>query len=120
KGWVVGISPEGTRSKERRLLQGKPGAAVLAERAHVPIVPVAVTGTTNLGSDLKHFRKCKVTVRFGKPYFLPEITMNDRKEWLQKNTDEIMCQIAALLPESYWGVYADHPRLKELLAGKQS
>jgi hypothetical protein len=26
-----------------------------------------------------------------------------------------MCQIAALLPEKYRGVYADHPRLKELL-----
>jgi len=26
-----------------------------------------------------------------------------------------MCRIAALLPEQYRGVYADHPRLKELL-----
>jgi hypothetical protein len=31
-----------------------------------------------------------------------------------------MCQIAALLPEKYWGIYADHPRLKELLAQPQS
>jgi hypothetical protein len=30
-------------------------------------------------------------------------------------TDEIMCQIAARLPEKYRGVYADHPRLKEIL-----
>jgi 1-acyl-sn-glycerol-3-phosphate acyltransferase len=34
---------------------------------------------------------------------------------MRQVTDEIMCQIAALLPESYRGVYADHPRLKELL-----
>jgi hypothetical protein len=27
-----------------------------------------------------------------------------------------MCRIAALLPERYRGIYADHPRLKELLA----
>jgi hypothetical protein len=27
-----------------------------------------------------------------------------------------MCHIAALLPENYRGVYADHPRLKELIA----
>jgi hypothetical protein len=27
-----------------------------------------------------------------------------------------MCRIAAMLPEKYRGVYAQHPRLKELLA----
>ncbi len=27
-----------------------------------------------------------------------------------------MCQIAAILPEKYRGIYAEHPRLKELLA----
>jgi hypothetical protein len=31
-----------------------------------------------------------------------------------------MCHIAALLPEKQRGVYADHPRLKELLASRQS
>jgi 1-acyl-sn-glycerol-3-phosphate acyltransferase len=40
----------------------------------------------------------------------------NRDEALQEQTDEIMCQIAALLPESYRGVYGDHPRLKELVA----
>jgi 1-acyl-sn-glycerol-3-phosphate acyltransferase len=34
---------------------------------------------------------------------------------MRQATDEIMCQIAALLPEKYRGVYADHPRLKKLL-----
>ena len=38
-----------------------------------------------------------------------------REEALRQATDEIMCQIAALLPEKYRGVYAAHPRLKELL-----
>ena len=33
----------------------------------------------------------------------------------EEYTDEIMCRIAAMLPPSYRGVYADHPRLKELL-----
>jgi hypothetical protein len=26
-----------------------------------------------------------------------------------------MCRIAALMPPSYWGAYADQPRLAELL-----
>jgi len=34
---------------------------------------------------------------------------------LKQYTDEIMCHIAAILPEKYRGVYAEHPRLKELL-----
>jgi 1-acyl-sn-glycerol-3-phosphate acyltransferase len=38
----------------------------------------------------------------------------NREQILDDQTEEIMCQIAALLPESYHGVYADHPRLKEL------
>jgi 1-acyl-sn-glycerol-3-phosphate acyltransferase len=35
---------------------------------------------------------------------------------MQAVTEEIMCRIAALLPEKYRGVYADHPRLNELLS----
>jgi 1-acyl-sn-glycerol-3-phosphate acyltransferase len=35
---------------------------------------------------------------------------------MREATDEIMCRIAVMLPEKYRGVYADHPRLKELLA----
>jgi 1-acyl-sn-glycerol-3-phosphate acyltransferase len=38
-----------------------------------------------------------------------------REEAMRQATDEIMCRIAALLPKRYRGVYADHPRLKELL-----
>jgi hypothetical protein len=34
---------------------------------------------------------------------------------MRQITDEIMCQIAVRLPEKYRGVYADHPRLRELL-----
>jgi 1-acyl-sn-glycerol-3-phosphate acyltransferase len=39
----------------------------------------------------------------------------NRDAYLAAQTDEIMCRIAALLPEQYHGVYANHPRLKELL-----
>ena len=39
-----------------------------------------------------------------------------REEAMRQATDEIMCRIAVMLPEKYRGVYADHPRLKELFA----
>jgi len=38
-----------------------------------------------------------------------------REQAMRETTDEIMCQIGAMLPEKYRGVYAEHPRLKELL-----
>jgi 1-acyl-sn-glycerol-3-phosphate acyltransferase len=41
---------------------------------------------------------------------------DNRDVWLKASIDEIMCRIAALLPEQYRGFYAHHPRLKELLA----
>jgi len=44
----------------------------------------------------------------------------DRDAWLQEQTDEIMCQIAALLPPDHRGVYAGHPRLLELLGERGS
>jgi 1-acyl-sn-glycerol-3-phosphate acyltransferase len=55
-------------------------------------------------------------VRFGTPFTLPLLDRKSREASLQCNTDEIMCRIAAMLPEMYRGVYAQHPRLKELLA----
>jgi 1-acyl-sn-glycerol-3-phosphate acyltransferase len=42
-------------------------------------------------------------------------TGKGREQAMRLATDEIMCRIAAILPEKYRGVYADHPRLKELL-----
>jgi len=119
-GWVVGIAPEGTRSREQKMLEGKAGAALLAERAQVPIVPVAIWGTADLIKDLKRFRRNRVTIRYGKAYHLTPLGDSDHKEWLQKSTTEIMCRIAALLPERYRGFYAEHPRLKELLTQEKT
>ena len=116
-GWIVGIAPEGTRSKTQQLLQGKPGAALLAIRNQVQVIPTAVLGSTDVIQSLLRLKRAKVEVRFGKPFLLPqvhdEITTKDR---LQQATDEIMCHIALLLPEERRGFYADHPRLKELQA----
>lgn len=117
KGHVVGIAPEGTRSHGGvGLLEGKQGAAVMAARASVPILPVGIVGTEKIYGGWLKLRRPPVTIRVGKPYYLPEIDMANRQAWLEQYTDEIMCQIAALLPPEYRGFYADHPRLKELLA----
>ncbi len=116
QGMAIGIAPEGTRSKDAQLLEGKPGTALLALRAGVPILPVAISGTEDAVEKMKHFKKPHITAQFGKLIPAPVLDRNNREEQLQKLTDEIMCQIAAMLPEHYHGFYKDHPRLKEILA----
>lgn len=115
KGMAVGISPEGTRSTTAQLLEGKPGTALLALRAGVPVVPVAISGTEDSVEKMLHLKRPHITANFGKPIPAPKMDRNNREGQLQHLTDEIMCQIAVLLPQKYWGFYTDHPRLKELL-----
>jgi 1-acyl-sn-glycerol-3-phosphate acyltransferase len=117
EGKCLVIAPEGTRSRTGALIEGKPGVTYLAARSGFPVVPVAITGTEDekLIANVKRFKKSFVTLTGGKPFVIPPLPNKDREFALQKYTDEIMCQIAALLPERYRGVYAEHPRLRELL-----
>jgi 1-acyl-sn-glycerol-3-phosphate acyltransferase len=116
QGMAIGIAPEGTRSKNAQLLEGKPGTALLALRAGVPILPVAISGTEDAVSKMKHFKRPHITAQFGKLIPAPQLDRNNREGQLQQLTDEVMCQIAAMLPEHYHGFYREHPRLKEILA----
>jgi 1-acyl-sn-glycerol-3-phosphate acyltransferase len=116
-GGILVIAPEGTRSKTETMAEGKPGVAYLALKAGLPIIPVGVTGTEDrvVLERLKHFKKSEIKIVMGKPFNLSPIQRKDRDAILKQHTDEIMCRIGALLPEKYRGVYAEHPRLKELL-----
>jgi 1-acyl-sn-glycerol-3-phosphate acyltransferase len=114
-GKIFGLAPEGTRSRVGSLLRGKTGIAYLADAAQVPILPVAITGTDTVFRDLLHLRRPEITITFGELFSLPPLDPEDRNAGLRQNADEVMCRIAAMLPESYRGVYADHPRLKEFL-----
>jgi 1-acyl-sn-glycerol-3-phosphate acyltransferase len=115
-GDVLGVAPEGTRSRDTHALQeGKTGAAYLAMTAGVPILPVAVIHTDLVSQDLKHLPRSHVSISFGKPISIPALPRQERDAKLQEYTTELMCQIAALLPPEYRGVYTDHPRVKQLL-----
>ncbi|KAF0111285.1 MAG: 1-acyl-sn-glycerol-3-phosphate acyltransferase [Chloroflexi bacterium] len=120
KGKAVGIAPEGTRSENAQLREGKPGTVLLALRAGVPILPVALTGTEESFRKILRFQKPHITAEFGTLIPAPKLDRNNREGQLQLLTDEIMCQIAVMLPEKYHGFYANHPRLKELLAESRS
>ena len=117
KGGMLVIAPEGTRSKTEALQEAKLGVAFLASKSGYPVLPVAVTGTEDrsIVENLKHFRRSKIVVRAGDAFKIEIPKGKGREQAMREATDEIMCQIGALLPEKYRGVYAEHPRLKELL-----
>jgi len=116
RGYCIGIAPEGTRSTTAELQEGKPGVVLLALKADVPIVPVGLAATETLVPNLRRLKRSHVTLHYGKAFRLPALDRDNREAQMKTCTDEIMCRIAALLPEKYRGFYAGHPRLAELLA----
>ncbi len=119
RGGMLGIAPEGTRSHNGKMIQAKPGVSLIAEKAGVPIIPVGIHGTEDTMFRLRHFKRPEVYARFGKPFRLAPIDRNNHDLALQNNTDEIMCQIAALLPPQHRGYYENHPRLLDLIEGME-
>jgi 1-acyl-sn-glycerol-3-phosphate acyltransferase len=119
QGEVLVITPEGTRSKVGHLIEGKPGVSYLAAKMEFPLLPAGISGSFDetFFPQLKHFHRPHVIVNIGPSFNLPPLPNGNqgRDDALRADTDEIMCRIAALLPEENRGFYADHPRLKELL-----
>jgi len=105
EGRFILIAPEGRFSLTGGLEEGQPGAAFLALKAGVPIVPVAVIGTENahVYGTLKRFQRAPVTLRVGKVIRLSR--QADRRGTIREGTDQIMEALADLLPESYRGSY---------------
>ena len=114
-GQPFGMAPEGTRSKNSSLNRGKSGIALLAELSKAPIVLAAITGTDKAVRELLRLRRPRLTIQFAPLFNLPALDAHDRSKSLGRNADEVMCRLAAMLPESYRGFYADHPRLGEFL-----
>jgi len=118
-GEVLVITPEGTRSKVGTLLEGKPGVSYLAAKLGYPLIPAGISGTfdADFFGQLKRLHRPHVIVQIGPAFSLAPLPTEaqSRAEALKTDTDEIMCRIAASLPPQQHGVYASHPRLKELL-----
>ena len=105
KGLALGIAPEGTRSKTKQMQTAKPGTIMLAIKTGMPILPVGITGSEDAFHLLARFRRPKMTIRFGEPFVVPPLEPRSRSKGLHHWTHELMLRIAALVPESYRGVY---------------
>jgi len=103
---ILGLAPEGTRSKTGILQRGKAGVAMLAEKAGVPVYPIAHWGAEDFWRNLKSFRRSPFHLRVGAPYLIkPAGSMT--KTVRQEIADEIMNSIAVMMPGHYRGVYAE-------------
>jgi 1-acyl-sn-glycerol-3-phosphate acyltransferase len=113
-GQCLGLAPEGTRSKTGALIAARTGAAYLATKADVPILPGVVWGSEQVGSAWHRWRRGpQIEVRYGPLFYLPD--GRARADQLDFYTEEIMTTLAAMLPEAYRGVYRDHPKTLEKL-----
>ncbi len=89
-GRVVGMFPEGTRSKSGELQKPHYGVALMALKGGVPVLPVALIGTKGVFG--------KVRVRVGKPLALQEYAgKKPSKEALEEISNRVMGEIGTLL-----------------------
>lgn len=96
RGISLLIFPEGGRSPDGDLASFKEGAAYIAIRAGVPLVPIALKGTREIlpyGSG--HVRSGRVTMRIGDPIPTDQVQLRDRGQI----TDQLRDRIASMLDE---------------------
>jgi 1-acyl-sn-glycerol-3-phosphate acyltransferase len=104
---ILVVAPEGTRSYSGQLKEGYPGVVYLAMKTGAPIQPVVFFGNEFLSSRLRALRKTDMIFKVGKPFYLRSSSLRPDREIRQEMTDEIMYEIARLLPEKNRGVYQD-------------
>lgn len=102
------LAPEGKRSKTGQLLRGQPGATWFALDKEIPIYPMVQWGCRDLVASLRRGKRARIHVRVGRP-FVVRTPLGEKAhgEMLQAMADEMMYQMALLLPEQLRGVYRD-------------
>lgn len=112
QGEILGIFPEGT-STSNALRPAKNGAVFLSTLEKAPIVPMAIYGAETAWDDLFKGVRPNVQINIGKPFGPFEISGNRREKTDQIETigHELMCRIAALMPEEKHGVCKGDQRI---------
>ncbi len=106
---ILAIAPEGTRSKDEKLQQGKSGIAFIAHKKDAPMLPVVILGLSSFSQNLKHFRRTPITLAVGKPFEIIQKGGRIDAATREALSDEIMLRMAALMPEDKRGYYEGRP-----------
>ena len=107
KGYIFGIAPEGTRNHNGILIRALPGTVTLALHTGAPVLPVAHWGGEKLMKNLKRFKRTDFHIRLGEPFKVDVQGVKVTSEIRQQIVDEMMYEIAKLMPEEYRGAYSD-------------
>ncbi|MFM8524591.1 MAG: lysophospholipid acyltransferase family protein [Cyanobacteriota bacterium] len=111
EGWATGVFIDGTRQADGRVNAPQPGAALLAARAGVPLLPVAIINSHRaMGTGRSWLRLVPVHIRIGTPIAPPT---SRRRADLDRVTAEAQRQINALLDQ---GLLPPGPEPKRLPA----
>ena len=106
-GLIFGIAPEGTRNYSGKLRRALPGAVTLALHSGAPILPAAHWGGENFMKNFKHLKRTDFYLRVGQPFVIATKGVKVTAEMRQQIVDEMMSQIALMLPEEYRGEYTE-------------
>ena len=103
------LFPEGTRSRGA-LQKAGPGVVRLALKTQASLLPVGITGTERLGHVTRSlYPTGAIRVKIGQAFTLPSVQGKLNAQVQESLVETIMLRIAALLPESYRGVYRTAP-----------
>jgi 1-acyl-sn-glycerol-3-phosphate acyltransferase len=106
-GHIIIIDPEGTRSGDGRLQKGNPGAVILALRSGAPLLPVVFHGSEHYQENLRRLHRTDFHIEVGRPFHLDAGGRRVTRQVRHQMIDEVMYQMAMLLPPVYRGVYSD-------------
>lgn len=107
QGQILAIAPEGTRSRSGKLQKGHPGVVLLALRSHAPLLPVGYFGGEMFWENIHALKRTDFKIAVGNPFTIREPGEQLSRLLRRQITDEVMYQLAAILPSRYRGHYAD-------------
>ena len=106
-GGILAVAPEGTRSGHGRLGRGNPGVVLLAQMSGAPLLPLVYYGGESFKENIKRLRRTEFHIVVGQPFTIHTEGVSVNRQVRQQIADEIMYQLAALLPPPYRGHYSD-------------
>jgi len=104
RGGVLGMFPEGTRSRSGRLGKPHPGTALIALRSGATVIPCAITGTEQLRKPLNLLKRPRISIHIGQPIQI-EAVRRPNEQQVSDLTERIFSEIKALLPAKYLDAY---------------